>query len=254
MINTQLDIRAKQYGSAAEILEAARRRRERLFGSRQVVANENSVQIEAPKPQKPVPMWSVVQIEFDHHVLASAVYIRLSSGDTMRNHIKRRASELGFTYNEIVGKSRTRKVVAARSQIIYECSRKFKKSLPEIGRAFGKDHTTILNNIRIASAKHDPDGEEARKLKRRYAVSKAASEKLKAVRRKNAFEGKYKPNAAQIEVLRHIADGNNVAQVAKILGLSKSTIRTRFRRVSEATGITGHAAVTALAIRKGWVK
>lgn len=254
MINTQLDIRARQYGSAAEILEAARRRRERLFGSRPVVANENRVQIEAPKPQKAVPMWSVVQIEFDHHVLASAVYIRKSTVKTMRYFIKKRAIELGFAYDEIVGKSRLRNVAAARQQIIYECSRHFNKSLPEIGRAFNRDHTTTLHSIRIISAKLDPDGEASQALKRREKLRVEAYRRSKERAREARKAGKYTPTPGQLEVLKLMAQGNSYSQIASMFDITEKSVRERVMRVRRDTHVKNVHELVALAVRRGWVK
>lgn len=60
------------------------------------------------------------------------------------------AAAHGFTYADIIGKSRKVKLVAARVDAIKRVKASDpKKSLPELGRLFGgRDHTTILHALR----------------------------------------------------------------------------------------------------------
>jgi chromosomal replication initiation ATPase DnaA len=55
----------------------------------------------------------------------------------------------GVTYNEVVGESRTGRVVAARYAAILAVRRAFPhKSLPWLGRVFDRDHSTILHALK----------------------------------------------------------------------------------------------------------
>jgi chromosomal replication initiator protein len=59
------------------------------------------------------------------------------------------AAEYGFTVSEITGPSRTRDVVMVRQLAMVEVrKRKPALSLPQIGRLFNRDHTTVLYALR----------------------------------------------------------------------------------------------------------
>jgi hypothetical protein len=54
----------------------------------------------------------------------------------------------GYTRDELVGKDRATRLVAARHAVMWRMRRELGLSLPAIGRLFGRDHTTVLNGIR----------------------------------------------------------------------------------------------------------
>lgn len=55
----------------------------------------------------------------------------------------------GVSYEDILGRSRARHLVAARHEAIYEVrKRRPHLSLPQIGRIFKRDHTSILHALR----------------------------------------------------------------------------------------------------------
>lgn len=60
----------------------------------------------------------------------------------------------GFTHADIVGRSRKHNVVAARQEAVVAVNKKYPmKSLPELGRLFDRDHTTILHFLRKAGVR-----------------------------------------------------------------------------------------------------
>lgn len=63
--------------------------------------------------------------------------------------IERVSTAFGIPYREVMGASRTREVAAARQVAMYEV-RKARPdlSLPQIGRIFGRDHTTVIHAVR----------------------------------------------------------------------------------------------------------
>lgn len=65
--------------------------------------------------------------------------------------LSRIASEVsqvsGVSLEEMQGRDRRKHIVAAR-QVCYWQARKSGHSLPEIGRFFNRDHTTVLSGIR----------------------------------------------------------------------------------------------------------
>ena len=56
------------------------------------------------------------------------------------------------------------------------------------------------------------------------------------------------------EVLQHLADGDSVAQVAKTLYMSESTVKTHIGKVYDKLGVHNRAAVIMAAVRLGLVK
>jgi chromosomal replication initiation ATPase DnaA len=69
----------------------------------------------------------------------------------MRNIIRETAGRAGVTVAEFTGSRRTASMTeirrAAMARVYRECP---ELSLPEIGRGFGRDHTTILHHLREA--------------------------------------------------------------------------------------------------------
>jgi len=54
----------------------------------------------------------------------------------------------GLTYSEMIAKRRQLYLVGPRHEAIWRCAMETTASLPEIGRAFHRDHTTVLHAIR----------------------------------------------------------------------------------------------------------
>lgn len=62
----------------------------------------------------------------------------------MKKFIQEFASKTPFTYEELIGPSHNRGITAARHDLIYAMKREFPlASLPEIGKAVRKDHSTV---------------------------------------------------------------------------------------------------------------
>jgi len=70
-----------------------------------------------------------------------------------RSIIERVSVAMGIPYREIVGASRMRDIAEARQVAMYEV-RKLRPdlSLPQIGRIFGRDHTTVLHAVQKIGA------------------------------------------------------------------------------------------------------
>ena len=61
------------------------------------------------------------------------------------------AAEHGFTMAQMLGTRRHPDIVAARHEAMLRVHEALKDmSLPQIGRAFGRDHTSVINGIRRA--------------------------------------------------------------------------------------------------------
>lgn len=74
-----------------------------------------------------------------------------AKGSRCRAHIKQRCDELGVSYADVIGLTRSPDVVEARHLLMFEIKTKVKPdvSLPEIGRMFGgRDHSTVHHALK----------------------------------------------------------------------------------------------------------
>jgi hypothetical protein len=63
--------------------------------------------------------------------------------------IRDTAAKYGVSAADIVGRSRERSVlIPARQEAMYFCAKDTPYGMPEIGKAFNRDHTTVLHGIR----------------------------------------------------------------------------------------------------------
>lgn len=71
------------------------------------------------------------------------------STETIRSIIATVADEHGVSVQDILSVTRSQKIVLARQHAIHEVkTRRPSLSLPQIGRTFGRDHTTVLHSLR----------------------------------------------------------------------------------------------------------
>lgn len=73
--------------------------------------------------------------------------------------IKETANRHGIKVRALLGLSRSQPEVRARQEAMWLCARDTNCSLPKIGRAFRRDHTTVLHSIRTVN---DRTGENVR--------------------------------------------------------------------------------------------
>lgn len=62
----------------------------------------------------------------------------------------------------LLGPSRLKEFSRPRMVAMYLCRKLTSNSLPQIGRAFKRDHTTVLNAVRTVTGLVDTDGETRR--------------------------------------------------------------------------------------------
>lgn len=107
---------------------------------------------------KQIPLWTMEPIHFDDHVKALDRWraeIFLAPASPLRTYIKRRCEELEVEYRAIMSVTRRRDVVEARQLIMWEIKTHVKPeiTLPELGRLFDRDHTTVLHAVRRVEEK-----------------------------------------------------------------------------------------------------
>lgn len=170
-----IEFKAAEYRSAAEIIEAARQIRRRVTGmiSRDRAATPGIAldlerlpgwdvgddEDDCEWPPKPLPAWQVMDLHFDQHVIDTRCQWR-KGGQPIQWYLKERCAELGLDFQTVVkGISRKRNIVRPRQVLMWEVKRQWPEtSLPEIGRIFGgRDHTTILHGIRRVDMERGTD-------------------------------------------------------------------------------------------------
>lgn len=63
--------------------------------------------------------------------------------------IRETAAKHGLTATDLVGRSRARTIMPARQEAMYLCTHDTPYGLPEIGKTFNRDHTTVLHGVRM---------------------------------------------------------------------------------------------------------
>lgn len=127
--------------------------RHRLMNPKLKPANVN-------QPEEPIivkvydirgrPEWMKSEIWFDHHVRTYNMINDAAGKSPVRRFIATRAIELGFTFSQIMAKTRKKHIVLARHIIIWEVKTVIAQwmSYPDVGRLFDLDHTSILHAVR----------------------------------------------------------------------------------------------------------
>jgi DNA-binding NarL/FixJ family response regulator len=61
------------------------------------------------------------------------------------------------------------------------------------------------------------------------------------------------PEAGDLEILRHLAEGQTVGVVARRVGLSERTVRRRLRTMADEAGVDTTIEVVVRAVRSGLI-
>lgn len=110
--------------------------------------------LDKPAPLQPLP-------PIPNTVIAQAAEIAFPAfalAGTIRIIMRATAEEFSpVTMMDITSQRRTAKVVKARQVAMYLSKEMTARSLPEIGRRFGRDHTTVLHAVRKIKGKINDD-------------------------------------------------------------------------------------------------
>lgn len=82
----------------------------------------------------------------------------------MADVIRETAYEFDLTPGAILERNRARAIAFPRFAAMHVCHKRLGRSLPEIGRFFGMDHTTILNGVRRAEEIRRSDADYDQRL------------------------------------------------------------------------------------------
>lgn len=99
---------------------------------------------------KPIVVTYRDQNQKDAHVIAWVEW-RIEQAHPCKAYIRRRAKELGYTYDQIMTGGRNHDLAFARHLLMWEIKAIVKPEItwPELGRLFGgRDHTTCLYAVR----------------------------------------------------------------------------------------------------------
>lgn len=147
-------IPARDYTTVSDMLEGYAGIRQRLFAiPKPPILRLAPVVVVQPEPIE--PLWMREDTEFDHHVKL----MRAAQHWGVHDYLKKRCEELGASYLRVVkGAERWRHIVHARQQLMWEIRTVYGFSFPQIGKVFGKDHTTAIhafNKIELERARAD---------------------------------------------------------------------------------------------------
>ncbi len=70
------------------------------------------------------------------------------NADAFAEVLREAADAYAVTPEEVLGRSRSKSVVAARRLAMRACRTRWGWSYPEIGKAFGRDHSTVMSAIK----------------------------------------------------------------------------------------------------------
>jgi chromosomal replication initiation ATPase DnaA len=138
--------------------EMARLRDERNKARRMAKANERQLREQVAKQAELRGQLNEAQIALRVAIQQQEEAMRLyrlaadvEDPQSAREIITQVALRHGFRYSEIIGPSRNKAVVLARHEAMVEVARrKPNYSVPMIGKAFNRDHTTILHALNKA--------------------------------------------------------------------------------------------------------
>lgn len=106
-----------------------------------------------PKPKEPVhepPLWTKKRIYFDAHV--RQYQWEKAKRQDPQAAVRRRCEFFRIPYAVMVGAGARREVAHRRHLLWWELIQDFGMSYPQVGRMFGRDHTTVLHGYRKIDA------------------------------------------------------------------------------------------------------
>lgn len=156
-------IAVREFTSAAECIAHAQAVRRKFFAQQKsqkpAIVETEPVQEQEIKPKYRMvipawylenlpPLWARSEIRFDAHVQAWQWHVAQNASCKVKSYIDLRCKELGVTHDELASANRTRVLVYPRHLIWWELRKKFRVSLPKIGKMFGRrDHSTVYHGI-----------------------------------------------------------------------------------------------------------
>lgn len=180
-----MEFHARTYSSLAEQIQAIRERRSRpgfkvTRGSKEPgridatvrppVDDEVEERTYRPRETKEQEMNAGART-FDEHVKDYRSHIVRFGGAPAKAYVFYRCQELMLPYAGVTGHTRISHIVTARQMLMWEVKRKFNLAQTEIGRLFGRDHTTVLHAVRKVQTMIDSG-----RMKNPLAVNSVAME------------------------------------------------------------------------------
>lgn len=114
---------------------------------------------------------AIAELRAENEVLREALAERealrpeiIAGRATVAMIIRHVAIHRGLTANDVKSLRRTRAVIQPRQEAMYLASVMTTRSLPEIGRQFNRDHTTVLHGLRRIKAQCEASPEYAAEI------------------------------------------------------------------------------------------
>lgn len=125
-------------------------RRARLMGAKTPAPASNAPILQCRPPA--TPLWRRFATTFSDHVVTWQMHQAAQAMSPAVKFMRDWCHRHGIAEHEMVGVRRTRQLANARQQLIWEIHDRFGMSLPQLGRMFNRDHSTVLHAIRKISA------------------------------------------------------------------------------------------------------
>lgn len=142
--------------SQIALYEAAKARAmRRVIAARAIAKPTSNVSLVViPSPISALPKAPSIEVDHNHHVLAWNVWRGKYGGQKVRRYIFERCEELGIDAGKLFSPCREHEITRARQIIMWEIKTYVKPAitLPEIGKIFDRDHTTVLHALHKVSA------------------------------------------------------------------------------------------------------
>jgi hypothetical protein len=138
--------------------EAAQREKARALKRKFYPTNHVQVRRTLPAPMgydlpafiHLIPSWKKERLHFDEHMLEWRRIVHDMTLSPIKAYIRRRAPQLGFSYQDMKRSGRLKKELShARFLIMWEIKNYIKPTVTfqELGNAFGVDHTSCIYGI-----------------------------------------------------------------------------------------------------------
>ena len=165
-------------------------------------------------------------------------------------YLKMRCRQLDVDYRLIVGPTRQSDIVRHRHALIVEIRDRYRKSLPELGRLFNRDHTSILAVVRKGPDGYAPAGRAVVDRARIIALHNAGFSQKEIAKRVGCCASAVSrtliahfPASAKTRLMKDHAD-----EIRALFAAGRT-----FADIAHATGFDP-SAISKFVRKKGWTR
>lgn len=152
----------------------------------------------------------------------------------MARILKMAAEYFGLTPDQIRNQRRSRNLIIARQVVMYLCDQLTSKSLPEIGKFLGRDHTTILHGARqIETAVERGDKQIIAHVNiLKNCLITGAPLPVRGVAPSDTKIKRYPFSHDELRIIRQMAEeGFTAKEIARATGRTEYSLDTKIRKM-----------------------